>query len=546
MANAEIKAIITAEDRASATLANFGRKAGGIGNTVKRSLKLAAVGIAATGAAAIAFGVSSVKSYQESENALTQLRVALKATKGVAKVSEKSMVAFANSMQKVTKFSDEEILSAEALQLTFKAIGKDIFPRVTKAAMDMSEFLGKDLNSTMTQLGKAMQDPVKGATALSKQGSLAKTELQHLKDMAAAGSSVFEQQTYILEALEGQYKGASEAAGLTFAGKLKILGNQFDEVKESIGQVLVNGLSPLMKKLADFVASDQFQAWLKNTTEKATKFVEGINWEKLAADVTAIANAFIVMAKIIGGTISNIIMWQNRFIAIGGRVLFEWQRIINNIKIAWGNLKASIVATGQGIYANIYKYVINPIMKVAYWIQRTIAKFQSMHPAIVGALAGIGNAIIAPFRSAFNWIINSVARVQAAINGLSAGNIGSVTKAVAGAASKASRKASGTDFFTPRKYAGGTSGAYGGMALVGERGPEMVTLPRGSKVSRADETRRMMGGSTTINITVPMMTGSANERRKVARMLIKDIQDIAQMNGKSVTDMMSSNYGLVT
>ena len=54
-----------------------------------------------------------------------------------------------------------------------------------------------------------------------------------------------------------------------------------------------------------------------------------------------------------------------------------------------------------------------------------------------------------------------------------------------------------------------------------------------------------MGGVTNINITVPMMTGSA-KNRKVARMLIKDIQDIAQMNGKSVTDMMSSNYGLVT
>ena len=55
-----------------------------------------------------------------------------------------------------------------------------------------------------------------------------------------------------------------------------------------------------------------------------------------------------------------------------------------------------------------------------------------------------------------------------------------------------------------------------------------------------------MSGNTTINISVPMMTGSATERRKVARMLIKDLQDIASMNGKSVTDMLSSNYGLVT
>lgn len=546
MAEAQIKAVITAEDRASATLSKFGNNASGMSRKIVKGLKVAAVGAAVAGAAAIAFGVSSVKSFQESENAVAQLNAVLKSTKGVAGVTSKAALSLASSLQKVTKFSDEEVLSAENMLLTFTKIGKDIFPQATKTVLDMSTALGQDTKASAIQLGKALQDPILGITALRRVGvNFSADQKEVVKNLVATGQSAKAQQL-IMKELNTEFGGSAEAAGKTFSGRLAILKNQFDEVKESIGQVLVNGLSPLMKKLADFVASDQFQTWLKNTTEKATKFVEGIDWAKLAADVHAIASAFIVMAKIIGGTISNIITWQNRFIAIGGRVLFEWQRIINNIKIAWGNLKASIIATGQGIYANIYRYLINPILKVGYWLQRTIAKFSSMHPAIVGALAGIGNAIMAPFRPAFNWIINSIARVQAAINGLSAGNIGSVAKTVAGAAAKASKKATGTDFFSPRKYAGGTSGAYGGMALVGERGPEMVTLPRGSKVSRADETRRMMGGATTINITVPMMTGSANERRKVARMLIKDIQDIAQMNGKSVTDMMSSNYGLVT
>lgn len=546
MADAHIKAVITAEDRASATLSKFGNNASGMSRKIVKGLKVAAVGAAVAGAAAIAFGVSSVKSFQESENALAQLNAVLKSTKGVAGVTAKAATDLANSLQTVTKYSDEEVLSAENLLLTFTKIGKDIFPQATKTVLDMSTALGQDTKASAIQLGKALQDPILGITALRRVGvNFSADQKEVVKNLVATGQSAKAQQL-IMKELNTEFGGSAEAAGKTFSGRLAILKNQFDEVKESIGQVLVNGLSPLMKKLADFVASDKFQVWLKDTTEKATKFVEGINWEKLAADVTAIANAFVVMGKIIGGTISNIITWQNRFIAIGGKVLFEWQNIINNIKVAWRSLKASIVATGQGIYANIYRYLIDPIIRVSYWIQRTIAKFSGMYPAVTKALAGIGSAITAPFRSAFNWIINSVARVQAAINGLSAGNIGSVAKTVAGAASKAAKKATGTDFFTPRKYAGGTSGAYGGMALVGERGPEMVTLPRGSKVSRADETRRMMGGATTINITVPMMTGSANERRKVARMLIKDIQDIAQMNGKSVTDMMSSNYGLVT
>jgi len=43
-------------------------------------------------------------------------------------------------------------------------------------------------------------------------------------------------------------------------------------------------------------------------------------------------------------------------------------------------------------------------------------------------------------------------------------------------------------------FAVGTRYAPGGMALVGERGPEMINLPRGSQVIPAAQTSQMMGG----------------------------------------------------
>lgn len=541
MAQANIKAVITAEDRASAALKNFGNNASSMGTKIKKGLKVAAIATAAAGAAAIAFGVSSVKSFQESENAVAQLNAVLKSTKSVAGVTAKSATNLADSLQRVTKYSDEEVLSAESMLLTFTKISKDIFPKATKTVLDMSTALGQDTKASAIQLGKALQDPILGITALRRVGvNFSADQKEVVKNLVETGRSA-EAQRLILKELNTEFGGSAEAAGKTFSGRLTILRNQFDEVKESIGKVLVDGLSPLVSKLSVFVASDKFQQWLKDTTEKATKFVEGINWEKLAADITAIANAFVTMAKIVGGTISNIIMWQNRFIAIGGKVLFEWQNIINNIKVAWRNLKTSIIATGQGIYANIYRYLIDPIIRVSYWIQRTIARFSGMYPAVAKALAGIGGAITAPFRSAFSWILNSIARIQAAINGLSAINIGSVAKTVAGAAAKASRKASGTDFFAPRKYAGGTSGAYGGMALVGERGPEMVTLPRGSKVSRADETRKMMGGSSNINISINAgaYLGSQQEARKHAKVIYQALVEMAGMKGQTLQQLIA-------
>jgi hypothetical protein len=50
------------------------------------------------------------------------------------------------------------------------------------------------------------------------------------------------------------------------------------------------------------------------------------------------------------------------------------------------------------------------------------------------------------------------------------------------------------------RFAGGTSFAPGGLALVGEQGPELVHLPRGSEVYTATETRGLTGGGSTVNI----------------------------------------------
>lgn len=64
----------------------------------------------------------------------------------------------------------------------------------------------------------------------------------------------------------------------------------------------------------------------------------------------------------------------------------------------------------------------------------------------------------------------------------------------------------------PQRYASGTSYAPGGWALVGEQGPELVSLPRGSQVLPATETARaMQGRGNTINITIHAPNGDARE-----------------------------------
>ena len=68
------------------------------------------------------------------------------------------------------------------------------------------------------------------------------------------------------------------------------------------------------------------------------------------------------------------------------------------------------------------------------------------------------------------------------------------------------------DFFA----SGGVSG--GGLAVVGERGPELVNLPKGSRVHSNRESRKMVssGGSNVINVTVNANSLNDNELRRVA------------------------------
>jgi TP901 family phage tail tape measure protein len=74
-------------------------------------------------------------------------------------------------------------------------------------------------------------------------------------------------------------------------------------------------------------------------------------------------------------------------------------------------------------------------------------------------------------------------------------------------------------------FASGVTNFRGGMALVGERGAELVTLPRGSNVLPANQTKNVLnnsGGNKTYNVNVTTGSGNATEialqiQREMAR-----------------------------
>jgi hypothetical protein len=190
--------------------------------------------------AAIAGGVfiagAAMKKYIantiEAEQVQAQLEQRIKSTGGAAGLTVAELNKMAEALQFSTTFDDESIGGAQAVLLTFTKLGRDVFPRATEAVLDMSIALGTDLKSSALQVGKALNDPVKGITALSRAGvQFSEAQKDTIKRLAETGK-VAEAQQIILAELETQMGGSARAARDTLGGALQALKNSFNNLLE--------------------------------------------------------------------------------------------------------------------------------------------------------------------------------------------------------------------------------------------------------------------------------------------------------------------------
>lgn len=222
-------------DKAKGGLTAFGENLQSMGQKVTGF----GVGLTAMGAPFLAFAAKAVQSASESEDALAQLDAVLKSTGGAAGVTRDELTSMAESLQKTTRYSDEATIGAESMLLTFTNVGKTVFPRATKAILDLSTAMKQDTKSSAIQLGKALNDPIEGITSLTRVGvTFTQSQKDMIKSMVEAGD-VAGAQTLILAELEKEFGGSAEAAGKTFAGSLDILKNRFDNVLETLGTALI-------------------------------------------------------------------------------------------------------------------------------------------------------------------------------------------------------------------------------------------------------------------------------------------------------------------
>lgn len=190
----------------------------------------------------------------DAQKVQSQTNAVLASTKGAAGMSAQAVDDLANSLSRVTPFEDETVKSAENMLLTFTNIGKNVFPDATETVLNMAQALGEDTVGAAVQLGKALQDPITGATALRRVGvALTEQQQEQIKSLVALGD-VEGAQKIILTELQTEFGGAAKAAGETAAGQFEILKTQIGNVSEAIGGPLIGVLGSLAKSITPVVS----------------------------------------------------------------------------------------------------------------------------------------------------------------------------------------------------------------------------------------------------------------------------------------------------
>ena len=270
MGAAELSFVVKAIDQASGTLNSVNNEIDGmhtksskLGGMLKGGLALGATAAVAGIAALGTVLVQSVKEAQAAQEVAAQLDAVLKPTGGAAGMTRDALEEQALALSKVTRFEDDAILAGNAIMLTFTNIGKDIFPRATQATLDLSTAFGMDLQSATMMVGKALNDPIKGLTALGKAGvQFTEDQKEMISAMVEAGD-VAGAQTLILAELEKQIGGSAVAAGSTMTGQMEIMKNALGNVKEQIGGALLPVLTEMLNKFGPgFIEmATQFADW---------------------------------------------------------------------------------------------------------------------------------------------------------------------------------------------------------------------------------------------------------------------------------------------
>ncbi|MBJ6109423.1 hypothetical protein JAO73_10390 [Hymenobacter sp. BT523] len=198
------------------------------------------------------FFMASKEEALASAKSSADLEATLRSTGQAAGLTADQIRKIGEERAKVTLFDDDETNRASAMLLTFTNIKKGVFEDAIPAIQDLATKMGgdgpADMKGASIQLGKALNDPIKGITALTRVGiTFSEQQKEQITQMVKAGNTAGAQKLILAE-LNKEFGGSAEAARKA-GGGMATLSMRWAEMKETVGGFVNEGLTTLSQWL---------------------------------------------------------------------------------------------------------------------------------------------------------------------------------------------------------------------------------------------------------------------------------------------------------
>jgi hypothetical protein len=278
--------------------------------------------------------------------------------------------------------SNLTIKATQAKLLTFKNLAKSAktvggaFDRANKAALDMAAAGFGSAEGNAVQLGKALENPIKGIAALAKSGvTFTEQEKEKIKTLVES-NKMLEAQDMVLKAIEAQVGGTAKAT----ADDTKRMQEGFAQFQQSLGL----GLLPILEAVTPLLLG--MANWAKEnpgTFKVLAAAIGAIAISILAINAAMALNPITAIAIGVVALVAGLVLAYKRFETF--RMVVD--TVFEGIKLGFG-----LVVTYLKTVAGIYKEIFNGIAKG--W-NNTIGKLSFTIPNIPG-LPGRGTKIEVP------------------------------------------------------------------------------------------------------------------------------------------------------
>jgi len=508
----------------------------------------------------VGLGIAATKAFQESATVAAQTAAAIESTGGAAGVSAAHVDKLATAVSNYSAQDDEAIAAGENMLLTFTNIrneagkGNDVFDQTTRVMADLAQATGTDAKSAALQLGKALNDPAKGLSKLSRVGvTFSDSQAKAVERMTKTGD-VAGAQKVILKELTKEFGGSAKAFGDSAAGSSKKASIAVGNAMEDIGAAI----APLISKVASLIAT--FAEWFSNLSGPwKTAIVVILGVLALVGPVLAIIGTAMTALGAIGTafgiSMAAAFWWVVLIVAAAAAVIAlaiviikNWDTIKrvtlavwgaikkfllgiwNGIKAAalaiWNAIKAVFVAAFNAIktvvlgYFKIYKtLIIDPLLwvwgqikKILGWISE---HWRDVWNGISDFVGGIWDGIVAGIKLGANAVLSVI---ETAVNAFLEPFQRLTTAPIIGA-----KIPDIPEIHIPRLATGGIV-TRPTLAVLGEAGPEaVVPLRAGMSFAGAGRAVALSGALTLTPESTAYVRGvideDAGERARHVRTL---------------------------